>query len=130
MGGVATRPAFYAALLVAAALVNSSGYLFTLWHDETIFDEAVHFYTSFAVVAALGWLATGRPPFGDSAPSWWVFLVTGLVLGFAWEGIEWLTGIIGSRRDTAVDLLMDSLGAVAAAALVRRVCRTTTRSGF
>ena len=39
-----------------------------------------------------------------------------LAMGLLWEGFEWVIGIIGSPRDTAVDLAMDVLGGLLAAA--------------
>lgn len=128
MSQITSTTSFFIALVAAAALVNAAGYLLTLWHDETVFDEAVHLYTSFAVMAALGWLASGRPPFPHSAPPWWAFVVSGLILGLAWEVIEWIAGIIGGRRDTAMDLAMDTLGAAAAAALVQFAYRRGTKT--
>lgn len=58
---IASSPAFYVALLAAALLVNAAGYLFALWHERTLFDEAAHLFTSFSLVAAIGRLARGRP---------------------------------------------------------------------
>lgn len=48
-------------------------------------------------------------------------LIIGLVLGFVWEGFEWVIGIIGDRHDTIVDLAMDGLGAILAALLLKLV---------
>lgn len=109
---------FYAALVAVAVLVNASGYLLSLWHDETVFDEAVHFYTSFAMVAAIGWLALRGAASRRSPPSWWVLVPLGLLLGLAWEAVEWALGIIGTGRDTLMDLAMDAAGAGSAAALI------------
>lgn len=112
---------FYAALLIAAALVNAAGYLLTLWHDETMFDEAVHFYTSFAVVAAIGRAALASNRLRRSGPRWTALLVIGILLGLAWEAFEYMIGIIGSRQDTLMDLAMDLAGALLAAGLVSAV---------
>ncbi len=109
---------FYLALLAGAVLVNSGGYLLTLWHEETVFDEAVHFYTSFAVVAGIGRVAAGRRVFAGNASPWFVLLILGVVLGVLWELFEWAIGIIGSRRDTMIDLGMDVAGAALASALI------------
>ena len=45
---------FVAFLLMLALTVNAAGYLLGLWHEKTMFDEAVHAYTSFAVMTAVG----------------------------------------------------------------------------
>jgi hypothetical protein len=85
------------------------------------FDEAVHLYTSFAVVAGIGRLAVGRRLLQGQLSRWWALLVVGIGLGLAWEVFEWAIGIIGSRRDTIIDLLMDTAGAAVASALVQLV---------
>lgn len=113
-----TSASLYVALLAGAALVNAAGYVLGLWHEETAFDEAVHLYTSFAVVAAIGRFAPGRWAFWGSPPRWWTLIVLGAALGLAWEAFEWVIGIVGSRRDTLIDLLMDVAGAAAAAVLL------------
>jgi hypothetical protein len=117
-GAPSAVPIFYAVLLASAALVNAAGYLLGLWQEETSFDEAAHFYTSFCGVAALAW-GGGRTGLLRQPARWWVLLSIGLVLGIAWEAVEWLLGIIGGRRDTLIDLAMDAAGAMAAAPLGR-----------
>lgn len=112
-----TFPSTIMLLVIVAATVNAAGYVLGLWHERTPFDELVHAFTTLVGIIALLWLATrdGRPLSQASGPSIIVSaLVSGLVLGLAWEAFEWAIGIIGSPRDTLVDLTMDSLGAVAA----------------
>lgn len=112
-----TFPPVIMLLLIVAATVDAAGYILGLWHERTRFDEVVHAFTTFVGMIALLWLATrdGRSLPRASGPSIIVSaLVAGLVLGLAWEAFEWMIGIIGSQRDTLVDLAMDSLGAVAA----------------
>ena len=46
------------------------------------------------------------------------FAAIGLLLGLLWKAIEWIIGIIGGRTDTLLDLSMDAVGALAAAALI------------
>lgn len=109
---------FYAALLIVAALVNAAGYLLNLWHEETVFDEVVHFYTSFAVVAAIGRAALAAGRLRRRGSRWTALPLIGLVLGLAWEAFEYAIGIIGSRHDTLMDLAMDMAGALLATVLV------------
>lgn len=110
--------AFYAVLLALAALVNLLGYTLNLWHDRTVFDELVHAFTVFATVAALGnWYARKHMPAANVNLAA-LMMCAGLVLGVAWEAFEWLIGIIGNRHDTMMDLVMDMLGALLAAALL------------
>ncbi len=120
---ILASPGFYWALLAAAAVINAAGYLLGLWHDETPFDELVHFYTSFAGIAAIGRLALGKEwlPRPASRPA--ALLAIGLVLGVVWEAFEYMIGIIGGRHDTLMDLAMDLAGAIVAAALIAGIAR-------
>lgn len=128
--GRARLPILFGLSVAVAAAVNGAGYVFTLWHEETAFDEIVHAYTGFAGMAAIGWaMFHGRLLAGW--PSAWLvaaMLGIGLLLGIAWEGFEALIGIIGSRRDTLIDLAMDMAGALIAAALICWV-RSRSRQG-
>lgn len=110
-------PIFFGFLVTLAAVINMSGYAFGLWHDRTPFDELVHGYTAFAGMAAGGWLFLRR----KSSPGGltWKMAIVGAIIGIAWEIFEWSIGIIGDPWDTGVDLLMDVLGAILAAVLLR-----------
>lgn len=108
-------PRLIALLFLIAGLANAVGYAFDLWHTPRWFDEVVHFYTSFAVMAGLGWIALARTRlFGRSLQFVLGVAGFGVVLGILWEVFEYAIGIIGTRRDTFADLLMDMLGAIAA----------------
>lgn len=110
-------PSAFGALIAIAAAVNAAGYILTLWHERTPFDEIVHAFTSFAGMTAIGWLVLRRELRRDLR----IFLSAvgiGFAVGIVWEGFEWLIGIIGDRGDTLMDLAMDSVGAVAAGALI------------
>lgn len=115
-------PPLFGFCLAVVAAANSAGYTMTLWHEGTAFDETVHALTTFAGTAALGWglLSAGKLP-RSRARLVTIVIGLGVLLGLLWEGIEWLIGIIGNPRDTAIDLVMDALGASMAAALVSRV---------
>lgn len=117
----AASRSFYVVLLGIAAAVNAAGYLLTLWHDETVFDEVVHFYTSFAAIAALGWLALENGWLPSAASRFVALVACGIVLGLAWEAFEYAIGIIGNRHDTLVDLAMDVVGSLLAAVLINAV---------
>ena len=113
-------PPLFATLLIVAALLNTLGYVLTLWHETTAFDEMVHAFTSLAGCAALGWLLIERMAMttgGPRARILFVFLAIGLVLGLLWETFEWAISIIGSPEDTIIDLLMDLIGAFGAGLL-------------
>ena len=116
---------FYWALLALAVLINVAGYGLGMWHDETLFDELVHFYTSFAGVAAIGRLALANEwlPRAASRPA--VLLTIAVALGIIWEAFEYAIGIVGSRHDTLMDLAMDLTGATLAAVLIAWVAGRT-----
>lgn len=117
----------YGFLIALAAAVNGAGYTMTLWHDETLFDEIVHAFTTFAGMAAIGWALHRSDTKLRSSRTvlMWSIIGLGLVLGLLWELFEYLIGIIGSPRDTIIDLAMDMIGAGAAAALT---CWIASRS--
>lgn len=105
-------------LLALAAGVNGAGYTLNLWTEDTLFDEIVHAFTSFAGMSAIGWWLLQRDFAGPSQAALFAAVIgIGLTLGLVWEAFEWLIGIIGSRGDTLIDLAMDGLGAAAAAVL-------------
>ena len=119
-------PAIFTFLFVAAGLVNALGYILSLWHEATLFDEAVHAFTSFTLSAAAGWLlvgSTGLLDRGESLRIVFAVAGTGLILGLMWEAFEWAIGIIGGPRDTVMDLVMDLSGAVAAGLFCALVAR-------
>ena len=120
-------PIFFGLSIAIAAAVNAAGYVFALWHEVVAFDEAVHAYSGFAGIAAIGWGMLRARALAGWSPPWLVaaMLGIGLLLGIAWEGFEALIGIIGSRRDTLIDLAMDCAGALVAALLL---CRVKARS--
>ncbi len=110
-------PSLFGLLFVLAGLINAAGYAFDWWHTPLWFDEAVHAFTSFAVMAAIGWLLLARSGLNAAGRTLWFTLAVtgiGIVLGILWEVFEWAIGIIGTPRDTAIDLIMDTIGALAA----------------
>lgn len=111
-------PRMFTLLFILAALVNTAGYVFSLWHQLSYFDEAVHFFTSFTVMAAIGWIILSLTSVEDTGTVY-VLLIVGLgfVIGVFWELFEYVIGIIGSGWDTSIDILMDVAGAICAAGL-------------
>lgn len=115
-------PPFHGFLLALAATVNGAGYTLTLWHEQTSFDEAVHAFTTFAGMAAIGWMLLRSGKFSSSRGKlFWTVIGLGIILGLLWEGVEMIIGISGSPRDTLIDMIMDTLGATAAASLSCRI---------
>lgn len=110
-------PSIFTLLFVLAGLVNAGGYVFDLWKSPAWFDETVHAFTSFTVMAAIGWMLLARTSLNAAGKSARLALAVaglGLVLGGVREVFEWIIGIIGSPTDTMIDLVMDMIGAVAA----------------
>ena len=119
-------PPLFAALFTTAAAINAAGYVFDLWRDPIWFDEAVHVLTPFVIVAAAGWLLIARNlvhPRANRLPYFLKILAIGLLIGLAWEGFEFLIGIVGSRLDSLIDLAMDLLGSLLAAAFCLHTAR-------
>lgn len=113
-------------LFVIAGAVNAAGYVLSLWHETTPFDEIVHAFTSFSACAAAGWLILARTQMlqaGETGKVVLAVLAIGLVLGVLWELFEWAIGIIGGVEDTTADLLLDGLGAAAAGLFCAVVAR-------
>lgn len=116
-------PPFFGALLTLTAMVNSAGYVFNLWHERTMFDEVVHGFAFFAGVSSVGWFVLQQRP--GMTGLFWKAALAALGAGLAWEAFEWMIGIIGDTGDTLIDLLMDMIGALVAAALLRKFARRT-----
>lgn len=120
-----TLPPFFGFLATVAAMVNSAGYVFNLWHERTMFDEVVHGFTFFAGMSSVGWFVLQQRP--GMTGLFWKAALAALVAGLAWEAFEWMIGIVGDTRDTLIDLFMDMIGALGGAALLRKfVARRTT----
>ena len=113
-------------LAIAAAVFNVLGYTADLYQEAAWFDEAIHAFSLFALTylaASLldGVVLTGR----RTHPLLFILVLVGfgLGLGAAWEVAEWAydqltpgNAILG-KADTISDLIMDTLGALAAGAL-------------
>ena len=68
-------------LVVLAALVNAGGWAWEWYHSIAWFDEFVHAFTSFAVVAAIAWIAWSRRWITAASGSG-VFILQAVVIGF------------------------------------------------
>lgn len=124
-------PSLLDLLVVLAALVNALGWSFNLFDEFTFYDELVHFFAPFAILATLGYLAwrqglPGTRPF--SAPFLIGVTVAGLVLGIVWEVFE-LTFLNLTWEDTTVDLVMDTAGAALAGFYVSWLARRQLAEG-
>lgn len=110
-------PRIFNLLFVLAGAVNAGAYVFNLWERISVYDEAVHAYTTFALAAAFGYLLFHRTSVNSKSHPWrFVAAVAlfGFGIGLLWEGFEWVTGLIGDALDTLIDLFADTVGAIAA----------------
>lgn len=102
-------PSFFAFMLVIAALLSGAGGVFQWFEAFRWYDEAVHTYTGFAGMAAIGYFYARKRTLPRSHLVWWC-TGTGLVLGIGWEVIEGLVGDL-EAIDTASDIVLDTVGA-------------------
>jgi hypothetical protein len=109
--------------VVVAIVVNIAGYALNLYDRFAWFDDVVHTYTSFAITLLLALLLYGDVLSGvRRSPLLLVLTVAslGIAIGALWEIAEWAydqmvpeNAILG-KTDTIFDLILDSLGALAA----------------
>ncbi len=109
--------------VVIAILVNAAGYALNLYDRFGWFDEVTHTYTSFTLTLLLALLLYGDVLSGvRRSPILLVLIVAslGIAIGALWEIAEWVydqmvpeNAILG-KTDTMIDLILDSLGALAA----------------
>lgn len=110
-------------IVVIAILVNAAGYALNLYDRFGWFDEVTHTYTSFTLTLLLALLLYGDVLSGvRRSPILLVLIVAslGIAIGALWEIAEWVydqmvpeNAILG-KTDTMIDLMLDSLGALAA----------------
>lgn len=120
-------PSLFTFLFTVAAAINALGYVLELWESPFWFDEAVHVITPFAIVAAIAWLLVKRDeayPIDNPVGYLIKIVLIGLAIGLLWEGFEWIMGIVGTWKDTRIDLLMDTIGALLAALFCLAVARS------
>ncbi len=113
-------PALFDLLFVIAALLNAVGWAWGAFHWPGPYDEITHAFTSFAVTLSLGLLTfySVRAHFEPHSILFVLIIASfGIAIGGVWEIFEWATGFIGTLEDTVVDLIMDTIGALAAGGL-------------
>lgn len=117
----------FAALLLAA---NVAGYAFDLYAAAWWFDRVLHAATLFAITLWLALLVCASV-FQPERILIAVVLITslGVAIGAWWEVAEWAFdlmspgNVIKGKDDTVIDIIMDTLGAVVAAALAPHYLR-------
>jgi uncharacterized membrane protein YjdF len=119
-------PTIFDLIFMIAALINAGGWTWDLYNQPGPYDEIAHFFTSFAITLAFGFLL-----YRELMESFYnhriMFVLTiaslGIALGTLWEIIEWLADFVVEKQivsglfDTVTDLILDSAGATLAALL-------------
>lgn len=113
--------------LAALALVaNVAGYALDLYQRFWWFDRVLHGGTILAITFWVGLFVCARslhPRKGRDLVAMFLLACVGIALGALWEVAEWsadlaLPGdVIKGKNDTVMDLIMDTMGALAGAAL-------------
>lgn len=130
--GVGRMVAWGLAFVLLAA--NVAGYAFDLYATFWWFDRVLHAAT---ILALTFWLAVMFLGDGIRQGRTVLFIVliasAGVAIGALWEVAEWVFDrfasgdVIKGKDDTVIDIVMDTLGAVAAAALAQRFRPDTAR---
>jgi hypothetical protein len=117
------RPALFDVVFALAALAGALGYAFDLFGEIVPYDELTHAFTTLSVSLAFYFLFYGGavPERRAVALGSSVFTL-GVTVGAYWEIFEWFFVGKYTLADTISDLLVDSIGALAAA-LVALVLR-------
>jgi hypothetical protein len=103
-------------------LANAGGWVWNWFTEVPGYDEAIHGFTMCVIGLVLGFYIhyaredEPRRTHPGAAFVGWIIALS-LLVGLAWEGIEWAFNIIGSAWDTFFDLLMDTLGGLVAGLL-------------
>jgi VanZ family protein len=122
------RPAVFDVLFALAALAGAIGYAFGLFDEIVPYDELTHAFTTFSVSLAFHFLFYGGavPERRAVALATSVFTL-GVTVGAYWEIFEWFFVGKFTMADTISDLLVDSLGALAAALVALALRRSGDR---
>ena len=119
-------PTIFDLIFMIAALINAGGWAWDLYNKPGSYDEIAHFFTSFAITLAFGYLLYRElmESFFDRRVMFVLTIASlGIALGTLWEIIEWLADFVVAKQivsglfDTVTDLILDSVGALLAALL-------------
>lgn len=121
-------PTLFDFLFVLAALLNAGGWI-GLFYQPGPYDEITHAFTTFSVTLALSFIVYSSmlPVFRSHRRLYLLTIISfGIAIGALWEIFEWVTATINSLDDTIVDLIMDTIGAIAASLLSLRALQEKT----
>lgn len=144
MKGKRVEPTFAGRLIVwgiaaLAIVANVLGYQARLYDQWWWFDRVLHGATLFALTLWLGVIFFStelQPEYARGLRTFLLLLGFGIAIGALWEVAEWglenytVANLIKGKNDTILDIIMDSFGAAAAAALTPFLLQSVTkRSG-
>ena len=110
-------PTLFDFLFVVAALLNAGGWI-GLFYQPGPYDEITHAFTTFSITLALSFIVyqSMLPLFRRHRRLYILTIASfGIAIGALWEVTEWAIAVINDLDDTIVDLIMDTIGALAAA---------------
>jgi VanZ family protein len=114
-------------LAFALLAANVAGYAFDLYAAFWWFDRVLHAATILALTFWLAVMVLGEGIRAGRAVLFVVLIASvGVAVGALWEVAEWVFDrfapgdVIKGKDDTVIDIVMDTIGAVAAAALALR----------
>jgi hypothetical protein len=123
-------PNLFDFLFVIAALINAGGWVWGWFYAPGPYDEIVHGYTTFSITLALSFLVYS-PMLNVFRHHRVLFVLSvasfGIAIGALWEVFEWVTRVINDLDDPITDLIMDTIGATAAAVLSLWALQERTR---
>lgn len=108
-------PALFDTLFVAAAIINAAGWVWGLYRPVWGYDEVAHFFTTFAVTLAIGYLTlyVVREHFRTHRLHYVAVVASfGVTLGAWWEVVEFF--LLRKLHDPVGDIIVDSFGALLA----------------
>lgn len=112
-------PTLFDFLFVISALLNAGGWI-GLFYQPGPYDEITHAFTTFSITLALSFIVYNSmlSVFRSHRRLYILTIISfGIAIGALWEVFEWVTATINSLDDTIGDLVMDTLGAIAASLL-------------
>lgn len=119
-------------LLAVAAAANAAGYFLNWFQQFAWYDDVVHGYTIFALTLLLALYLYGVALTGAADHGLLFVLVAmsvGVAIGAWWEVAEWTYDrivegdVIKGKRDTILDLIWDSIGALVAGIVALAMAR-------
>lgn len=122
------RPTIFDVSFALAALLGAVGYAFELFSEIVPYDEITHAFMTFSVCLAFYFMFYARavPEQRAVALATSVFTL-GVTVGAYWEIFEWYFVGRFTLADTISDLILDSVGALAAAVVALALRRPGDR---